>query len=171
MKHLNDMLKTLEYTDVLTYKDELLYLNNSEKTLYTTSLFFVDAGYSVNNIYMFALSAPLYDIKGIVLLNENEYKKLMRSSLTSKFEITIENKPNEVVIRRQYGMRKILKEEFDSQRYILRKGFPDFPACPYGHTFKMLGYDMQTKTYVRLAPAILKEHSLQTIEYKIEHKE
>ena len=166
MKHLNSMLKTLGYTDVLTYKDELLYLSNSEKILCATSLFFVDAGYRVDDIYIFALSSPLHEIKGMVLLSSNEYQKLMVSSLASKFMITIENKPNEVLIRRQYGMRKIVKNEFDSSRYILRKGFPDFPACPYGHTFKMLGYDMQKKIYVRLASAILKNSSLETIEYK-----
>ena len=166
MKHLNNMLKNLGYIDILSYKDELLYLNNSEKTLCASSVFFIDAGYSVNDVYMFALSAPLYDIKGVVLLNKNDYKKLMLSSLASKFEIAIEDEPNKVVIRKQYGMRKILKEEFDSQRYILRKGFPDFPSCPYGHTFKMLGYDMQEKTYVRLASAILKNSSLDTIKYK-----
>ena len=168
---LSKILEKLGYIDILTYKNELLYLSNDEKTLCASSLFFIDAGYRLNNIYIFALTSPIHEIKGMVLLSSCEYKDLMDSSLASKFEIFIDNNPLEVVIRRQYGMKKILKNEFDSSRYILRKGFPDFPACPYGHTFKMLGYDMQTKTYVRLAPAILKEHSLQTIEYKIEHKE
>ena len=166
MKNLNDMLKKLGYIDVFTYKNELFYLSNSETILCASSLFFIDSGYRLNDVYIFALSAPLYEIKGIVLLNKNEYKEIMHSILASKFKIVLEDESNNVVIRRQYGMRKILKEEFDFKRYILRKGFPNFPTCPYGHSFKMLGYDMQTKTYVRLAPAILKEHSLQTIEYK-----
>ncbi len=36
----------------------------------------------------------------------------------------------------------------------------------YGHTFKMLGYDRLKNEYVRLASSILKESSLEKIEYK-----
>ena len=63
-------------------------------------------------------------------------------------------------------MRKILKSEFDSNRYILKIGFRDFPTCPYGNTFKMLGYDVETKEYVRLASAILKKKILNRVTYK-----
>jgi len=69
------------YIDVLTYKNELLYLSNSEKNLSASSLFFVDAGYRVDDIYIFALSSPLHELKGMVL----QYRKLMDSSLASKF--------------------------------------------------------------------------------------
>ena len=166
MKHLNIMLKKLGYIDVLTYKNELLYLTHSEKTLCATSLFFIDAGYKVEGSYVFALSSPLHEIKGTVLLTSNEYQKLMISTIGSKFKIDIEDDPQEIIIHTQYGMRKIHKSEFDPRRYILRKGFPDFPACPYGHTFKMLGYDTEEKVYVRLTSSLLKDKTLETITYK-----
>ncbi len=159
-------LEKLGYVDIIIYNKKELYLISSQKSLDINSLFFIDGGYSLNNIYIFAISSPINKIKGILLLRYNEYKELMNSSLSKKFNLSIEENPTEVVIRRQYGMRKILKEEFDPKRYVLKKGFPDFPACPYGHTFKMLGYDKQTKTYVRLAPAILRDKSLKILEYK-----
>lgn len=161
-----ELLK-LGYIDVLTYKNESLYLVNQEISLSSESLFFVDAGYKVKDSYIFPLSSPIHEIKGILLLNKYEYKEIISSSLASKFDVKIENdEKKEIIIRRQYGMRKILKSEFDSTRYILRKGFPDFPSCPYGHTFKMLGYDMQTETYVRLVSSILKNKTLNTFKYK-----
>jgi hypothetical protein len=45
----------------------------------------------------------------------------------------------------KYGVPKVFKSEFneDPDRYVLRKGFPDFPECPYGESFSMLGYDTQ----------------------------
>ena len=159
-------LEKLGYSDILTYKEDKLHLISKKKSLDAHSLFFVDGGYSLNNIYIFAISSPINKIKGLLLLSYNEYRELMDSSLSKKFTLLIEENPKEVVIRRQYGMRKVLKEEFDPKRYVLKKGFPDFPACPYGHTFKMLGYDKQTKTYVRLAPAILRDKSLKILEYK-----
>lgn len=156
----------LGYNDILTYKSEYLYSINNYIKLSSDSLFFIDAGYKVNGVYLFPLSSPMHSIKGIVLLNEDEHSQLMASSLASKFEIEIIEQPKEVIIKRQYGMRKILQSEFDATRYVLRKGYPDFPSCPYGHTFKMLGYDTETKTYVRLAPRILKDKQLKTLEYK-----
>jgi hypothetical protein len=38
---------------------------------------------------------------------------------------------------------RIHKDKFteDTNRYVLRRGFPDFPSCPYGVEFSMLGYD------------------------------
>ena len=46
-------------------------------------------------------------------------------------------------IANRYGLRKIFKEEFDGEpeRFVLRIGFPDFPPCPFGQSFSMLGFD------------------------------
>ena len=64
-------------------------------------------------------------------------------------------------------MRKILFDEFNSDIHILKVGFDDYPPCPYGHNFKMLGYDTSTNEYIRLHSKILKEESLKRI-YKEE---
>jgi len=82
-------------------------------------------------------------------------------SINKKENLEMSEMLKENSVHTQYGMRKIHKSEFDPRRYILRKGFPDFPACPYGHTFKMLGYDKEKKEYVRLTASILKASNLE----------
>ena len=64
---------------------------------------------------------------------------------------------------------KVHKSEFNKQphRYVLRKGFPDFPACPFGQSFSMLGYDNQLKRYVWLVTSIIKDERLRTEDYKL----
>lgn len=67
----------------------------------------------------------------------------------------------------KYGVPKVFKAEFDEDpdRYVLRKGFPDFPECPYGESFSMLGYDTHDKRYVWLVTSILKDGRLRTETY------
>jgi hypothetical protein len=64
----------------------------------------------------------------------------------------------------KYGVPKVYKAEFNEEpdRYVLRKGFPDFPECPYGEAFSMLGYDSHEKRYVWLVTSILKDERLRT---------
>jgi hypothetical protein len=63
----------------------------------------------------------------------------------------------------KYGVRKVFKEEFNAapKRYVLRKGFPDFPKCPFGQEFTMLGYDTQSHEYVWLVTSIIRDSRLQ----------
>jgi hypothetical protein len=44
-------------------------------------------------------------------------------------------------------MPKIYKSDFNDEpeRFVLRKEFPDFPPCPFGQSFLMLGYDKEDK--------------------------
>ena len=67
----------------------------------------------------------------------------------------------------KYGVPKVLKSEFneDPDRYVLRKGFPDFPECPPGESFPMLGYDTRDGRYVWLVSSILKDERLRTENY------
>lgn len=55
-----------------------------------------------------------------------------------------------------------------SNRYVLRIGFPDFPKCPVGTAFSMLGFDEQMQQYVWLATSILKDSRLKSVEYNTE---
>jgi len=160
-------LFNLGYTDTIIYESNLLDVKKKDIKLNAGSLFFVDAGYKIKDHYIFALSAFVYEARGILVLSHEQYTSIMSSSYQKKFDIPIASNPlDDVVIKRQYGMRKILKSEFDESRYILKKGYPDFPTCPYGHTYKMLGYDTQENEYVRFTSSILKDTSLKTLKYK-----
>lgn len=67
----------------------------------------------------------------------------------------------------KYGVPKVFKSEFNANpnRYVLRKGFPDFPPCPFGESFSMLGYDTYEKRYVWLVTSILRDARLRTEVY------
>jgi hypothetical protein len=60
------------------------------------------------------------------------------------------------------GLRKVTKGEFneDPDRYVLRVGFPDFPECPFGDSFSMLGFDTAEQDYVWLATKIMRDERL-----------
>lgn len=67
----------------------------------------------------------------------------------------------------RYGVRKVRRAEFnaDPDRYSLRIGFPDFPPCPFGEEFSMLGYDSARQEYVWLATKIIRDDRLRRIPY------
>ena len=159
-----EQLHKLGYKKDLIYKDDRILHPQKDLVFLPESLFFVDGGYRIFHTYLFAISAPKYDLKAILAPDLQQYHTLGTSPYAAKFDLAVENMPETIIIRRQYGMRKIAKEEFDPDRYVLRKGFEDFPSCPYGEHFKALGYDMQKQCYVRLAPAILKDERLKIIE-------
>jgi hypothetical protein len=71
-------------------------------------------------------------------------------------------------IASRYGLRKVYKEEFNGEpeRFVLRLGFPDFPPCPFGQTFSMLGFDTATQSYVWLVTSILRDSRLERIPYQ-----
>ncbi len=149
-------LKKYGYIGILSYKEELFPMMH----------FFVDGIYFQNEKYYCAISAPLYKTKGVLIITQDEYQKILSSKYREKFNLVIEKDPLSITVKRQYGMKKILKSDFDPNRYILRVGYPDFPPCPYGESFRMLGYDTKDKVYVRLAPKLLKDKRLQTEVYK-----
>lgn len=67
-----------------------------------------------------------------------------------------------------HGMRKVYKAEFDLEpgRYVLRKDFPDFPACPFGGAFSDLGFDTAEQAYVWLVKSILRDPRLDRVSYE-----
>jgi hypothetical protein len=68
----------------------------------------------------------------------------------------------------RYGLRKVFKDEYDAQseRFVLRIGFPDFPECSFGQSFSMLGFDTAEQQYVWLVTSILKDSRLNRIPYQ-----
>ena len=71
-------------------------------------------------------------------------------------------------IASRYGLRKVFKEEFDGDpgRFVLRIGFPDFPPCPFGQSFSMLGFDTAEQSYVWLVTSILRDSRLERVPYQ-----
>jgi hypothetical protein len=67
----------------------------------------------------------------------------------------------------RFGLRKVAKAEFedDPERYVLRIGFPDFPECPFGESFSVLGFDTAEQAYVWLATKILRDDRLVRVPY------
>lgn len=68
----------------------------------------------------------------------------------------------------RYGLRKVYKAEFDGdpERYVLRVDYPDFPECPVGQSFSVLGFDTAAQAYVWLVPSILRDSRLNRIPYR-----
>jgi hypothetical protein len=87
-------------------------------------------------------------------------------------ERLMENRYTEFVEDRdvpgRYGLRKVYKNEFDRdpERYVLRIGYPDFPECPFGESFSVLGFDTAEQTYVWLVTSILRDSRLNRIPYQ-----
>ncbi len=67
----------------------------------------------------------------------------------------------------RYGLRKVFKAEFDGdpERYVLRIGFPDFPPCPFGQSFSVLGFDSAGQEYVWLVTSILRDARLKRVPF------
>ena len=62
----------------------------------------------------------------------------------------------------KHGLRKVYKNEFDRdpERFVLREDFPDFPACPFGGAFSILGFDTAEQSYVWLVTSIIRDSRL-----------
>jgi hypothetical protein len=119
-----------------------------------------------SNIY--AISDRLAGSKGLLI---DAFDALDQECSRELYERLNANRPirheNEGDIASRYGLRKIFKEEFDRdpERFILRIGFPDFPPCPFGQTFSMLGFDTAEQSYVWLVTSIVRDSRLQRIPY------
>lgn len=56
-------------------------------------------------------------------------------------------------------MRKVTMQEYksDPNRYQLRRGTEEgAPPCPYGNQYEWVGYDNQSKEYIRFAKSVFK---------------
>lgn len=68
----------------------------------------------------------------------------------------------------RYGLRKIYKADFDQdpERYVLRIAFPDFPSCPFGESFSVLGFDTANQEYVWLVTSIMRDARLARVPFQ-----
>ena len=107
MQELYNTLQAYGYTDEIVYRDNLLKVSKNATTLAPDSLFFVDTAYSIVHTFVFAISAPKYDTKGLLKLDLMQYHALGTSGFAEKFAIEIKTQYDNIRIDREYGMRKI----------------------------------------------------------------
>ncbi|MEM9328288.1 MAG: hypothetical protein AAGA85_21655 [Bacteroidota bacterium] len=117
---------------------------------------------------IFAVTASAAGIKGLLIDELAQFRKLPDHPIIEKLFVeykiaTYDDSQDEA----KYGVPKVRKSKFneDPDRYELRRGFPDFPPCPYGNTFSMLGYDKVAEQYVWLVSSIMQDDRLQVVDY------
>jgi hypothetical protein len=125
-----------------------------------------DAG-DASNIY--AISDQKTHNKGLLIDVFDIFDEICNRELTERL---LEDRHTELVedgdVPSRYGLRKVYKDEFDRdpERYVLRIGYPDFPECPFGESFSVLGFDTAEQTYVWLVTSILRDSRLNRIPYQ-----
>ena len=178
----NDLVKVVDelrlkgYTDNFTIKDNLLFstaLNQGfeEDDLIIEGAYQFDISeeaFDTQNL--FAIFIPKYDLRGLIIDLLGTYFYMGDQTISRILKnvplVTYIFDDEDPYIK--YGLKKITPSDFDadSNRYVLRIGFPDFPECPVGIAFSMLGFDEQTQQYVWLATSILKDSRLKRVEYE-----
>ncbi len=121
----------------------------------------------VSEIY--AIDSPANNLKGFLVDELDEFRKLPDHPTIEKLQIEktvlVYDDSNE---EQKYGVPKVYKSKYNEnpERYELRKNFPDFPPCPFGNSFSMLGYDKQENRYVWLVSSIIKDDQLSINDYE-----
>jgi hypothetical protein len=170
-----DDLRRKGYVDNFIIKDNLIFSSDlnqgfkeNEVTIEGAYRFDIsEEAFDTQNL--FAIFVPEYKLRGLIIdllgtysyLSDQPVSTFLRNVQLITYIFDEKNSDT------KYGLKKISPSEFDadSNRYELRIGFPDFPECPAGIAFSMLGFDSQTKQYVWLATRILKDSRLKRVEY------
>lgn len=118
---------------------------------------------------LYAISSTKDGTKGVLIDVLDEYKTfpdhpLIEKLMDAEKALHLYDDSDQEL---KYGVPKVYKNKFneDPDRYELRKNFPDFPACPYGSSFSMLGYDKLEEQYVWLVSSIIRDERLSIIEH------
>jgi hypothetical protein len=125
-----------------------------------------DAG-DASNVY--AISDQKTHNKGLLIDAFDIFDEIRDRGFTERL---VKNRYTEFVedgnVPSRYGLRKVYRNEFDHnpERYVLRIGYPDFPECPFGESFALLGFDTAEQTYVWLVTSILRDSRLSRIPYQ-----
>jgi hypothetical protein len=178
----NDIVKVVDelrpkgYSDDFVIKDNLICSTSMNRGFGEEDVI-IEGGYQFDIIenafdtqYLFAVFIPKYELRGLIidLLGVYFYSEDQTISriLRKVSLVTYIFDDDEPYIK--YGLRKVSPSEFgaNTNRYVLRIGFPDFPACPVGVAFSMLGFDEQAQEYIWLSTSILKDSRLKRVEYK-----
>lgn len=177
----NDLVKVVDelrlkgYSDTFIIKDNLIF-STSMNVGFEGGDVIIEAAFqfdiseeAFDTQNLFAVFVPKYDLRGLIidLLGSYFYNgdqtisRLLKNVPLATY--IFDDEDPEI----KYGLKKITPPDFNanSNRYVLRIGFPDFPECPLGIAFSMLGFDEQTQQYIWLATSILKDSRLRRIEY------
>ena len=114
-----------------------------------------------SNIY--AITDPATGHKGLLIDAFDVFDELCHRDLSERLVAHRETTAaGDQDVPSKHGLRKVFKKEFDREpeRYVLREGFPDFPACPFGEAFSILGFDTAEQSYVWLVTSIIRDARL-----------
>lgn len=178
----NDLVKVVDelrhkgYSDNFIIKDNLIF-STGLKQGFPEEDVVIEGAYqfditeeAFDTQNLFAIFIPKYELRGLIIdllgiyfyMEDQTISRILRNVplVTYIFD------DDEPYIK--YGLKKVSPSEFDanSNRYVLRIGYPDFPECPVGIAFSMLGFDEQTQEYIWLVTSILKDSRLKRVEYQ-----
>lgn len=161
-------LRSKGYNDDYDLHNEHLICTNTNKKLTPND-------FEIENAFQFEITENAIDSQFLFTINDkktNEKGLLIDLMGTYYYgETIISNKLNNVPIDiyicedkspMKYGMPKIYKDVFneDPTRFELREGFVDMPSCPFGNSFRALGFDKKNNEYVWFVTSILKDNRL-----------
>lgn len=173
-----DQLRLKGYTDNFIIKNNLIFSTGLNQGFEEADVV-IEGAYrfdineeAFDTQNLFAIFIPKYKLKGLLIDLLGMYSYMEDAPISS----ILRNAPmvnyffDDTDTPLKYGLKRVTAKEFASHhdRYLLRIGFPDFPECPAGTAFSMLGFDKQTQQYVWLATSILKDNRLKRVAY---HKE
>jgi hypothetical protein len=173
----NNLLGAVNELRAKGFNDEFLVEKNTVKSTKTGKVYSED-DFIISHAYRFDITENAVDTQNLYVIETADGKGLLIDILGNYLytpnlpgAANVGNTVESYVCEDQpmkYGMEKIYKARFDENpgRYELRRGFPDFPACPFGNSFSMLGYDKTDKKYVWLVTSILRDKRLQEVHYQ-----
>ena len=126
-----------------------------------------DDAEDASNIY--AITDPATGHKGLLIDAFDVFDEISHRDLSERLVALRETAPaGDKDVPSKHGLRKVYKNDFDldPERYVLREGFPDFPPCPFGGAFSILGFDTAEQSYVWLVTSILRDSRLLRIPYQ-----
>ena len=166
-------LRSKGYDDDYLVNDNTLICTNSNKCLNHNEFEVEDAFQfeitenAVDSQYLFTIKDKQTEKKGLLidLMGMHYYDDTI---ISEKLNIPLEMYICEHKSPMKYGMPKILKDFYNTNpdRFELRIGFPDMPACPFGNSFKALGFDKEKKEYVWLVTSIIKDERLKKVTFE-----
>lgn len=124
-------------------------------------------GEDASNIY--AITDPATQHKGLLIDAFDVFHEICPRDLSERLVAHRETVPGgDMDVPSKHGLRAVHKSEFhrDPERYVLREGFPDFPPCPFGGEFSILGFDTAEQSYVWLATSIIRDSRLIRVPYQ-----
>ena len=120
-----------------------------------------------SNIY--AIADPATGHKGLLIDAFDVFDEICHGDLSERLVGNRESaQESDQDAPTKHGLRNVFKSEFDSdpERYVLREGFPDFPACPFGGNFSILGFDTAEQSYVWLVTSIIRDSRLVRVPFQ-----